>query len=223
MVWNAADSMNRQHLDWQYTNPIIFSNLGFYGLNNKNNIMIGVNASVKLTSHLLFYAQYMADDLSNLKKTKNGMGYQLGIKYFDILKLKNSLIQLEYNQVAEGSYTSPIGTVNNQSYSHYNQTLAFTPGYGTEFVGIFDYRYKRFFLNVKLNAQRLTINGYDFYTNSFSNMGLGYTINPMYNFNVALHYTKRQQVFNDFNASNNITQFFTLSLKSNLYNTYYDF
>ena len=223
MVWNAADSMNRQHLDWQYTNPIIFSNLGFYGLNNKNNIMIGVNASVKLTSHLLFYAQYMADDLSNLKKTKNGMGYQLGIKYFDILKLKNSLIQLEYNQVAEGSYTSPIGTVNNQSYSHYNQTLAFTPGYGTEFVGIFDYRYKRFFLNAKLNAQRLTINGYDFYTNSFSNIGLGYTINPMYNFNVALHYTKRQQVFNDFNASNNITQFFTLSLKSNLYNTYYDF
>ena len=57
------------------------------------------------------------------------------------MKLKNSMVQLEYNQVAEGSYTSPIGTVNNQSYSHYNQTLAFTPGYGTEFVGIFDYGY----------------------------------------------------------------------------------
>ena len=223
MVWNASDSMNRQHLEWQYMNPIIFSNLGFYGLNNKNNIMLGANSSIKLSSHLLLYAQFMADDLSRIKKTKNGIGYQVGIKYFDVLKLKNSMLQLEYNHVAEGSYTSPIGTVSNQSYSHYNQNLAFTPGYGTEFVGLFDYKYKRFFMNVKLNTQRLTINGYEFYTNTISNFGLGYTINPAYNFNVSLHYVNRQQVFTDFNASNNITRFYTLSLKSNLYNTYYDF
>jgi hypothetical protein len=223
MVWNASDSMNRQQLDWQYINPIIFSNLGFYGLNNKNNIMLGANASVKLSSHLLLYAQFMADDLSRMKKTKNGIGYQVGIKYLDVLKLKNSMLQLEYNHVAEGSYTSPIGTVSNQSYSHYNQNLAYTPGYGTELVGIFDYKYKRFFMNAKLNVQKLTINGYDFYKNTFSNFGLGYTINPSYNFNVSLNYINRQQVFTDFNASSNITRFYTLSLKSNLYNTYYDF
>jgi hypothetical protein len=223
MVWNASDSMNRQQLDWQYFNPVIFSNLGFYGLNDKNNIMLGANASVKVSSYLLLYAQFMADDLSRMKKTKNGIGYQVGIKYFDVLKLKNSMLQLEYNHVVEGSYTSPIGTVNNQSYSHYNQNLAFTPGYGTELVGIFDYKYKRFFMNAKLNVQRLTLNGYDFYTNTFSNYGLGYTINPSYNFNVSLNYINRQQVFTDFNASSNITRFYTLSLKSNLYNTYYDF
>lgn len=223
MVWNASDSMNRQQLDWQYINPIIFSNLGFYGLNNKNNIMLGANMSVKLSSRLMLYAQFMADDLSRMKKTKNGIGYQVGIKYFDVLKLKNSMLQLEYNHVAEGSYTSPIGAINNQSYSHYNQNLAFTPGYGTELVSIFDYKYKRFFMNAKLNVQKLTINGYDFYTNTFSNFGLGYTINPSYNFNVSLNYINRQQVFTDFNASNNITRFYTLSLKSNLYNTYYDF
>ena len=47
MIWNAADSMNRQHLEWQYFNPIIFTNLGFYGLNNKNNIVVGANANMK--------------------------------------------------------------------------------------------------------------------------------------------------------------------------------
>ena len=223
VVWNASDSMNRQHLDWHYINPIIFSNLGVYGLNNKNNIVIGANASIKLAKHLVFYAQCMADDLSNLKKTKNGIGYQAGIKYFDFLTLKNSMFQLEFNHVAEGSYTSPIGVINNQSYSHYNQNLAFTPGYGTELIGLFDYKYKRFFLNAKMNMQWLTMNGYDFYTNKLSTIGLGYTINPAYNFNISFHYINRQQVFTDFNGSNNITRFYTLSLKSNLYNTYYDF
>ena len=74
-----------------------------------------------------------------------------------------------------------------------------------------------------MNMQWLTMNGYDFYTNKLSTIGLGYTINPAYNFNISFHYINRQQVFTDFNGSNNITRFYTLSLKSNLYNTYYDF
>lgn len=223
MIWNTADSMNRQHLEWQYFNPVIFTNLGFYGLNNKNNILIGANLNVKLTNNISVYGQFMADDLSNTTKLGNAIGYQVGAKYFDVLKIKNLMLQAEYNDVAEGSYNSPFGTYSNQSYGHYNQNLAFTPGYGKELVLLADYKMMRVFVNAKMNLQWLTFNKFDFYKNTIYQARVGYTINTAYNFNISLGYNYRNQDFYSFKASNNTTSFYTLSLKSNLYNTYYDF
>ncbi|MFO0321453.1 MAG: hypothetical protein ACK504_03400 [Bacteroidota bacterium] len=223
LIWNAADSMNRQHLEWQYFNPIIFSNLGFYGLNNKNNILIGSELNFKINNHLSAYAQFMADDLSNTKKLGNAIGYQIGLKYFDAFSIKNLFLQLEYNDVSEGSYTNPKGINSNQGFSHYNQGLAYTPGYGKEIISLLDYKYKRFFINSKWNWQWLTLNNQKFYNNSISKFSLGYTINIAYNFNVSLSYNFRKQIFADNKASNNLTTFYSLSIKSNFYNTYYDF
>jgi hypothetical protein len=223
MIWNAADSMNRQHLEWQYFNPVIFTNLSFYGLNNKNNIVIGTTANIKLTNKISLYAQFMGDDFSNTFALGNAFGYQIGVKYFDAFKLKNLMLQAEYNDVAEGSYNSPFGTYSNQSYSHYNQNLAYTLGYGKELVLLGDFKYKRTFLNARLNLQWMTLNKFNFYNNTLSKIQLGYTINIAYNFNVSLGYNYRYQDFLGFNDSNNKTTFYTLSLKSNLFNTYYDF
>lgn len=223
MVWNAADSMNRQHLEWQYFNPIIFSNLGFYGLNHKNNILIGATANVKLTNSISVYGQFMADDLSNTKTTGNAIGYQVGARYFDAFSLKNLMLQVEYNDVVEGSYNNPITSYSNQSFSHYNQNLAYTPGYGKELIVLGDYKYKRFFANAKLNLQWYTLNKFSFYNNTIQKFQVGYTINTAYNFNVSLGYNYRYQDFLDYKASSNKTTFYTLSIKSNLYNTYYDF
>ncbi len=223
MVWNAADSMNRQHLEWQYFNPVIFSNLGFYGLNNKNNIVIGATANIKITNKISVYGQFMGDDFSNTFAIGNAFGYQVGAKYFDAFKLKNLMLQAEYNDVAEGSYNSPFGTYSNQSYSHYNQNLAYTPGYGKELVLLGDYKFRRAFLNAKLNLQNITFKKYALYNNTITKIQLGYTINPAYNFNVSLGYNYRFQDFDGFNASDNKTRFYTISIKSNLYNTYYDF
>lgn len=223
MIWNAADSMNRQHLDWQYFNPIIFSNIAFYGLNNKNNIVIGATANVKISNTISVYGQFMGDDFSNTFAVGNGWGYQVGAKYFDAFKIKNLMIQAEYNDVAEASYNSPFGTYSNQSYSHYNQNLAYTLGHGKEFVMLGDYKYKRAFINAKLNLQWMTLNNFSLYNNTLTRVQLGYTINTAYNFNVSLGYNYRYQDFLGFNLSNNKTTFYTLSIKSNLYNTYYDF
>lgn len=223
MIWSAADSLNRQHLDWQYFNPVIFSNIGFYGLNNKNNILIGATANFKITHQLSVYAQFMGDDFSNTLTLGNTFGYQAGIKYFDAFKLKNLMLQIEYNDVAEGSYNNPLTAYSNQSYSHYNQNLAYTPGYGKELVAIADYKFKRAFVNVKYNMQWLTLNKFELYNNSIFRTQIGYTINTAYNFNISLGYNYRQQQFPDFKLSNNTTSFYTVSLKSNLYNTYYDF
>lgn len=223
MVWNAADSLNRQHLEWQYFNPVIFSNLGFYGLNNKNNIIIGATTNIKLTNQISVYGQFMGDDFSNTFDLGNSFGYQVGAKYFDAFGLKNLTLQAEYNDVAEGSYNSPFGTYSNQSFSHYNQNLAYTLGYGKELVLLGDVKYRRMFLNAKLNLQWLTLNKYALYHNTFTRIQVGYCINPAYNFNVSLGYNYRFQDFLGFDASNNTTRFYTISLKSNLFNTYYDF
>ncbi len=223
MVWNSADSMNRQHLDWQYFNPVIFSNLGYYGLNNKNNIVTGANLNIKITNELSVYGQFMGDDFSNTLKTGNAFGYQAGIKYFNAFNLKNLMLQAEYNNVAESSYNSPLGATSNQSFSHYNQTLAYTPGYGREFILLADYKVQRIFVNAKVNLQHLTLHKYALYNNAISSIQLGYTINSAYNFNVSLGYNYRYQNFLSYSASNNKTSFYTLSLKTNLYNTYFDF
>jgi hypothetical protein len=185
--------------------------------------VIGTTANIKLTNKISLYAQFMGDDFSNTFALGNAFGYQIGVKYFDAFKLKNLMLQAEYNDVAEGSYNSPFGTYSNQSYSHYNQNLAYTLGYGKELVLLGDFKYKRTFLNARLNLQWMTLNKFNFYNNTLSKIQLGYTINIAYNFNVSLGYNYRYQDFLGFNDSNNKTTFYTLSLKSNLFNTYYDF
>jgi hypothetical protein len=84
------------------------------------------------------------------------------------------------------------------------------------------YKAKKF-LNAKLNLQWLTLNRFSLYNNTITKIQLGYTINTAYNFNVSLGYNYRFQDFDGFDASDNKTTFYTISLKSNLYNTYYDF
>jgi hypothetical protein len=223
MIWQAGDSLNKQNLSWQYFNPVIYSNLPEYGLNNKNNILIGADIKIKLTKKLNIYGQVMADDLSNTKATGNGTGYQAGINYYDAFGVKNLFIQAEYNNVNEGSYTSPISLTTNQSYSHYNQNLAFSPGYGQELIFIGDYKYKRFFLTLKYQNQLIPKdNDYNFSTD-IVNGRIGYLLNPAYNLNLMLGYTHRNQKFPNFKQSNNETNYIYLGLRTSLYNFYYDF
>lgn len=224
MIWQAGDRNNVQHFDWQYFNPVIFTNLAFYGLNNKNNILIGADFNIKITKKLSLYGQLMADDLSNTRTTGNGWGYQIGAKYFNAFKVKNWFLQAEYNSVSESAYTNPL-TANsvNQSYSQYNQNLAYTPGNGNELVLITDYKFKRLFVNMRYNYQYYSLNNYSLFTNNIFNFKVGYTINTAYNANISIGYSYRAQDYFGFTASNNTTSYAYISFKTNLYNAYYDF
>ncbi len=223
MIWQAADDRNKQHLDWEYFNPVIFTNLTQYGLNNKNNILIGGDVKLKLTNKINVYGQVMADDLSNTKTLGNGVGYQAGLNWFDVFGIKKLFFQVEYNNVNEGSYYSPVTATANQSYSHYNQTLAYSPGYGKELLFIADYKYKRFFVNFKYNNQIVPKNGDYYYSAQMLNTKVGYLLNPSYNLNLSLGYTYRNQNFPNFKSLNNETNYIYLALRTNLYNFYYDF
>lgn len=223
VIWQAGDTRNKQQLNWMYANPLIFSHAAYYGLNNTNNVLVGADIKIKLTKTINAYGQWMADDLSNSKSLGNGSGYQLGFNYFDAMNVKNLFIQAEYNSVSEGSYISPLGPITNQSYSHYNQNLAYTPGTGSEFLVLGDYKWKRFFGNVRYQNQVIQQNKSNLYNNSIVTANIGYLINPAYNLNVSLGYVNRYQKFYNFNTPNSTTSYLYLSIKTSLYNAYFDF
>lgn len=223
LIWQVPDKNNVQHFEWQYFNPVIFSNLGFYGLNNKNNLLIGSEINIKITKKISLYGQIMADDLSNKDTLGNGYGYQAGIKYFDAFKIKNLFLQAEYNDVSEAAYRRPSTDTANQSYSHYNQNIAYTPGYGKEFVGILDYKYRRITFNARYNYQYYTYLNAKFSDVQFVNLKLGYTVNPAYNTNISIGLNYRLQDYFGVSVSNNKTAYVYLSFKTSLFNCYYDF
>jgi len=222
IVWRAGNNINRQQIDWMYVNPIIFSHAAYYGLNNPSNVVAGADLKLKITKSINAYAQFMADDLSNSKSLGNGTGYQIGVNYFNALAIKNLFLQVEFNNVTEASYISPLGAETNQSFSHYNQNLAYTPNNGSELIFIADYKYKRFYGNFRYQNQIKQQNKIDNIQINLVNANLGYLINPAYNLCVNVGYVYRYQKFYNFNPSIT-TSYLFFGVKTSLFNTYYDF
>jgi len=221
MIWQAGDDKNKQHLDWHYFNPVIYTNLTAYGLNNKNNIITGLDLKLKISNKINIYCQFMLD---RIKTDSVAGGWQAGINYFDALGIRNLFLQAEYNNVRQGSYLNPSGS-SDQSYTHYNQTLAYTPGSGEEFVIIADYKMKRFFTNIRYNYQDVpqgSLTPYRSYV-SIINAKIGYLINPSYNLNICIGVLYRTQKISIFNTLNNETNYIYLGFRTSLYNLYYDF
>jgi hypothetical protein len=224
MIWRANDRNNAPQLDWQYFNPILFTNTVFYGLNNPNNILIGSTCKVKILNTLLAYGQWMGDDLSNTTFSGGSMGYQLGVQYFDAFNIQNLFFQMEYNSVSKGAYTNPITATSNQSYSHYNQSLAYTPANGTEFLAVLDYKYKRLFFNVRAHFQNTPQNAAAISdSRTIIAPTIGYLMNPSYNLNISLGILSRTQNFSNASALNTASHYLFLGIRTSLFNTYYDF
>ena len=223
MIWQAGDERNRQNLSWQYFNPVIFTNAVLYGLNNKNNILIGSDIQLKLSNRLSVYYQNMFDDMSNKDSLGNSYGQQVGLKFFDAFGVKKLFIQAEYNYVTKNSYSNIDQATSNQGYNHYNQNLANAMANGQELIVMADYKFYRCNVNLKYNYQDVPAAHKNYYYNNILNLKFGYTINTAYNLNLSLGYTYRNQNFTNFRNLNNETGYFYLGLKTGLYNNYYDF
>lgn len=222
MIWQTGNSRNMQTVDSHYFNPVIYTNLMSYQLNNKNNLLAGGDIKIKFTRHLNVYGQWMIDNLSNADTLGKGLGYQCGLNYFNVFGINNLFFQAEYNRVSEGAYRNPPGVISDQSYSHYNQNLAFTPGHGQELILLADYKYKRFFINIKYSYQDVPLNGKTNYLNNIFTSRMGYVINPAYNLNISAGFNYRNQNFYNFRTLNNETSYFFIGLRTSLYNFYYD-
>ncbi|HLC83941.1 MAG TPA: hypothetical protein VJI69_08925, partial [Bacteroidia bacterium] len=151
MIWEAADTMNRQHTNFHTYDPIIGVSALAYELDNeKNNVLMGATLKLKITKSISLYGQFMMDDMSLYAGSKkNKYGYQAGFKYFDLFTVKNLHIQAEYNSVRPYAYAAENPY---QSYTHYNQALAHPLGANfTEMVGFINYRLRDFFIQIKAN------------------------------------------------------------------------
>ncbi|HRG58915.1 MAG TPA: hypothetical protein PK323_08135 [Bacteroidia bacterium] len=235
VMWKAQQPGNLQ-FDYDILNPVIFAHAAQYNLYDNNNVMLGANINLKITSSINFYGQFMLDDINNGKT-----GFQAGAKYFDVLKVKNLYMQTEYNKVNAYSYSLPQAY---QSFSHYNQAIAHPMGANfNELVGIVNYRFKDFFISAKLNIINYGKDKFGYFagnniirdylnsdiqantmqvkaTTQIIDFKLGYLVNRASNLNVSIGAILRDHK-SDFNPLQ--TNYVYLSIGTAISNKYYDF
>jgi hypothetical protein len=180
---------------------------------------------------------------------RNKFGIQGGFKLYEPFKIKNLIVQAEMNQANPYTYASkePV-----QNYAHYNQPLAHPLGANfREFIFIGNYRFfERFYLEAKLqsavkgvDANNAEHNGGDIFTSDFEIPGFpdsygnfigqglkttikstdlraGYLLNPSINLNI-----EGQIFIRNYKNDKDVlsTTLVMLSLKTDLFNAYYDF
>ncbi len=250
MIWESADTTNRQHVNFNTFDPLIGVNTAVYGLRNKNNIVLGSTFKLKITSTISIFGQYMLDDIAakyNRTAVGNKSGYQIGVKYFDAFKVKNLHLQAELNSVRPFAYSTNNPS---QSYTHFGQALAHPLGANfKEVVGFINYRIKRFFVELKLNyavkgadSSKFNYGGNVFKSDNLfpatQNIGsitltqgvkntimyqdfhMGVLVNPSTNFNVIFGISNR--IFKS-EGTINKTQYIYIGIRTSLSNFYYDF
>lgn len=248
MIWEAADSTNRQHVNFNTFDPVIGVNALTYGFHHTNNVVGGLTLKLKVSNSILLYGQYLLDDLKSERKRNVGKknGYQAGFRYTDVFTLKNLSIQAEYNTVRPYTYAAENPE---QSYSHYNQALAHPLGANfNEVIAILNYRLKDFFTEFKFNyakkgkdslfvnfggnifrsdAQLFLPPGSKIQTTDgvattlmYQDVHIGYLINPVTNLNVVIGLSNRTE---QMGGKTSHTPFVYVGLRTSLSNYYYDF
>lgn len=163
VVW--ANTNNRG-FDVNFVNPIIFYRAVEFSSSSKSgNAVLGATAKYKWNNQINFYAQFILDEFAigdvkaSNKSWRNKFGYQIGAKYYDAFKVKNLMLQLEYNHVRPYVYSHSNPLTN---YAHNNQSMGHNWGGNfRELVAIARYFQGRYFGEAKLiYGQR----GFDFNT-----------------------------------------------------------
>jgi hypothetical protein len=245
----GSDFRNKQHLEPFFFNPVLFLNAAKYKFNDPYNVLAGATLKVKLTKRISFYAQYMLDNLPDKGpgSVQNKQGFQAGMKYFDVFGIKNLHLQLEYNQVRPYAYSKDTLV---DAWTHYNQALAHPLGANfVEFNSFLDYRLGPFFTEFRFTGAVTGKDsaggnfGSDIFQSSqtawfgphsdinvtcqglsttlfYSDLKIGYTINPAVNSNISMGFTAR-----NFSNEQYETHLFFLyiTLRTSLTNRYYDF
>ncbi|WP_044400133.1 hypothetical protein [Lacinutrix sp. Hel_I_90] len=256
VVWTNT---NDRGFDVNYLNPIIFYRaIEFETGQDAGNAIVGASAKYKWSDNFNMYSQFILDEFSlsdvtgGNKSWKNKFGLQLGAKYYNAFKIKELMLQAEYNAVRPYTYSHNTVVLN---YAHNNQPMAHLWGANfRELVLIGRYRYKRWLGEAKLIAG---IRGFDVNdgTDTFNYGGdifrdevdrpfdtgvaigqgvkvntinaslqAGYLLNPMSNLKVFANISYRN--FNPeaetLSVMNNSTVWFNLGIRTDLFNWYFD-
>ncbi|WP_147678297.1 gliding motility protein RemB [Algibacter pacificus] len=257
VIW--SNSGNRG-FDVNYLNPIIFYRaIEFETGQDAGNAIMGATAKYKWNDNVNLYSQFVLDEFSladikgGEKSWKNKFGYQLGVKYYNAFKIKNLLLQFEYNRIRPYTYSHNTIATN---YGHNNQSMAHLWGANfSEAIFIGRYHYKRWFADAKLifGVRGLDFNddtdsfsyggdifknyndrpfdsgviiGQGIKTNIFNgNLQAGYVVNPASNLKLFTDITVRNFNPDATTASTfkNSTVWFNFGIRTDLFNWYFDY
>jgi len=133
------------HFELQYLNPIILYRSIESSIGSPDNVVLGFSARVNIKKTISTYGQFILDDIS-IQKILDGQmdfwgnkfGYQLGLKYINVLGINSLDAQIEWNQVRPYTYSHYNEKAN---FSHYNQALAHPLGANfNEWIGTLNYQ-----------------------------------------------------------------------------------
>ncbi len=145
-VFNRINQFNAGYL-----NPLIgYRTIEELASNPNNNILLGFDVKYSFLRRAQVYGQFVLSDLSfRSGDWQNRTGYQIGLKYLDILAVDHLDLQIERNVVRPYTYMNIDSTSN---YTHYNQALAHPLGANfKETLFILRYRpFKRLNINTRL-------------------------------------------------------------------------
>jgi len=258
IIWPGGDSTQKRGYDAAYLNPIIFYRSVEFANGSSDNALMGLNLKYKLNSKWYVYGQFILDDfkLREFKeknyKYQQKYGYQIGTRVFDPLKIKNLILQAEYNYIMP--YTYSHRTVE-QNYSHYNQALAHPLGANfKELVTLADYRFRRYFVAIKYIRAKYGVNegnihyGKNIFIPDYGGVynGVNYkfpyakhaaqgrlnTLQYMEikagylinpNTNMRLFGSLAIRKLDGYAAENKLTRFYAVGISTNLQNMYFDF
>lgn len=137
------ETVKSQSVDPMFYQPLIGLNTVAFGSESttlKN--VVGLNMGWKFFKNQLIYGQLVIDDFSTLE-----YGVQLGWRSFNLFRIKNLFIQVEYNIATNQLYSAENRRL---AYTHYNLPLAHTLGNGfEEIVFRAGYEWKKIYLNIK--------------------------------------------------------------------------
>ncbi len=258
VVWT---NRNNRGFDMSFANPIIFyRTVEFASSARSGNALLGLTSKFKFTNQINVYGQFLLDEFSlndvkaGNKSWKNKFGYQLGIKYYNAFKIKNLLLQAEYNHVRPYVYAHSEAITN---YGHNNQSLGHNWGGNfKEFIAIARYHKGRYFADAKVtfgergldfNSATDTFNyGGNIYlsynenrpfdtgvvtgqgnktTIFIADLQAGYLINPATNMKVfgSLIYRDFTPASETATAVKESTTWFTVGLRCDIFNWYFDY
>ncbi len=223
ILWSRHDSLQPKSVDPLYYNPLpllssfIASEENAYGI-------LGLDLHYQLAAGHGLYGQFGIGNTD----TKQ-LAYQFGYRAYDLFKIKNLFVQVEYNSVSGKMYVSKNRSL---SYSNYNLPLAHPKGNGfTEIVFRTNYEVKRVY--VDLLCSYYDLNGFNptsilaksNQTGKISGsvfnqqVEFGYRFNRKMNFSVFASWLFRT----DSTQERKITNALYVGLKTAIFNRYTDF
>lgn len=140
IMYGKPDSLGGSGFDVNYLNPVIFYRSIEQNMGSAGNALLGMDFQWLFLNHFSLYGQFVLDEFkfANVKAQNgwwaNKYAGQFGLKYINVLGIKNLDIQGEVNIVRPYTYGHKSTYTN---YTHFNQMLAHPMGANFyEFIGV---------------------------------------------------------------------------------------